>query len=223
MSVRCSGVAIFDLDNTIIHGQSQRLLVRYLRRERLLRAPAAIRLLGWFVAYRLGLARDPRPPLRYALRCLAGLTEGEAQALMNTFVETLILPRVYPYARVLIGAHRAQHHRLALVSNAVRPLATAVAERLGIPHVYATELVLRNGRYTGGLASEVLYGARKASAFHDLRQRAALPESVETWAYADHWSDLPMLQLASHPVVVNPDGRLRRHARRVRWPIIELC
>ncbi|MDU7103083.1 MAG: HAD-IB family hydrolase, partial [Corynebacterium sp.] len=117
----------------------------------------------------------------------------------------------------LIRAHRAAGHHVVIVSASAAVLVDIIAEELGVEHVIATELAEENGRFTG----EVLFyckGPNKAAAL----EQTAAAENLDlnaSYAYSDSATDIPMLEKVGHPVAVNPDKQLKRHALDHEWNI----
>ena len=89
-------------------------------------------------------------------------------------------------------------------------------KRLGIEHLVCTELEIVDGTLTGKYFPPACYGEGKLTAARKLAEAENL-DIGNSWFYTDSYSDLPMLEAVSHPVVVNPDPRLKRHATHVGW------
>jgi HAD superfamily hydrolase (TIGR01490 family) len=119
-----------------------------------------------------------------------------------------------------VARHRAAGDLLAVLSSSSQYASEPLAGHLGIPHVLCTRLQAEAGVFTGGVDGPVCFGrgkVRVAEAFareHDVDLSAS-------WFYTDSYSDLPMLERVGHPVAVNPDFRLRRHARARGWPVLQ--
>jgi HAD superfamily hydrolase (TIGR01490 family) len=116
--------------------------------------------------------------------------------------------------------HQQSGHRLLLLSGTPVPLLAAIGRELGIEEVVGTPLHMRNGRYTGRSEHPVCQGANKI-----LRLERHIGETEEinwseSWAYADSYSDLPVLERVGHPVAVHPDAALDAHAKEHAWEII---
>jgi HAD superfamily hydrolase (TIGR01490 family) len=211
-------VAIFDLDGTLVPGQTQKAFVRFLRTEGVMSFRHYLSLMAWFIAYKLGITRDVEAVQARAFGMLAGREAGEFDRLVDRFFETQVRPRFFPSGIELVQRHLAQGAHLLLVSNAIEPIARRAADFLGIREVVATCLESRDGRFTGRIAGGNVYGENKL-----VRVRERLAESgwtdAETWAYCDHPSDLPLLQAVNHPVVVNPGRAMAREARSHGFPV----
>lgn len=207
--------ALFDVDNTLLPGTtSERLFVRALIRGGHYGARAAFDTATTVLRHaRLG----PFAALRLHRPYLRGRTVAEVAALAEQVFAREILPRLARRGAARVRWHQERGHHVALLSGAPHFLAELLAAYLGVGTILATPLTLHEGRYTGGLADLHPYGARKAI----LARRFATAHAValaDSYAYADHHSDAPLLALFGHPVCVNPTARLRRIAAREGWP-----
>ncbi len=160
--------------------------------------------------------RDRGDFLRTFFRRYEGASVEGVERLIDHHVGEFMLQKASPAAIRRIREHRAAGHRTVLITAAadifVRPLAPLFDIVIGC------ELEVRDGRYTGFMASPPLVGEARAAWL----RRYALQEGVElkqSYAYADSYSDLPLLRAVGNPVAVSPDSALYRYARRRRWPI----
>ncbi len=207
--------ALFDVDNTLLPGTtSERLFVRALIRGGHYGARAALDTATTVLRHaRLG----PFTALRLHRPYLRGRTVAEVAVLAEQVFAREIMPRLAPHGAARVRWHQERGHHVALLSGAPHFLAELLAAYLGVGTILATPLALAAGRYTGGLADLHPYGARKAI----LARRFATAHKValdDSYAYADHHSDAPLLALFGHPVCINPTARLRRIAAREGWP-----
>lgn len=208
--------ALFDVDNTLLPGTtSERLFVRALIRGGHYGARAALDTATTVLRHaRLG----PFTALRLHRPYLRGRTVAEVAAFAEQVFAREIVPRLAPHGAARVRWHQERGHHVALLSGAPHFLAEPLAAYLGVGTILATSLALAAGRYTGGLADLHPYGARKAI----LAQRFATAHGgvvlADSYAYADHHSDAPLLALFGHPVCINPTARLRRIAAREGWP-----
>ncbi len=210
-------VAFFDMDRTLLRVNSARLWIAFERREGRLGTADALRGLAWMLQYRLGIV-DMEAVSRRAL----GLARGEtARALAERcarWYASWVRPTVAREAVARLEAHRTAGHRPVILTASTTFAARPLARELGVDLV-ATELEVVDGRLTGRAVEPLCYGdgkRRRAEAY--CRRVGARLE--EAWFYTDSYTDLPVLEAVAHPVAVNPDPRLRRHAERAGWPIV---
>jgi len=215
-------LAIFDLDHTLLSGDSDFEWGQYLISLGVVEAEAFEREnQRFFDHYRAGTL-DIHAYARFAFK---PFTEHPMETLNQwraSFLKERILPVVRPRGRRLIEAHRAKAHELMVITSTNRFIAEPITEFLGFRHLIATEPAMLDGRFTGEIAGEPCLGAGKV-----LRLEAWLAEHglepEETWFYSDSHNDLPLMKWADHPIAVDPDKRLAGYAAQKGWPIISLA
>ena len=149
-----------------------------------------------------------------------GFVKGKRQddlVKLNERVLPTLLGKIRPEARRLLDLHRDGGRATYIVSAAPHEIVEPLAHALGMTGGIGTRGQVVDGMYTGELDGPFCYGAGKVEAIRELARWEGL-DLAQCYAYSDSASDLPMLQAVGHPVVVNPDGRLERHARRHGWP-----
>jgi HAD superfamily hydrolase (TIGR01490 family) len=203
-------VAIFDVDQTLVQGYTERLFFRYLVRTRRLSVPRALAYLGG-VACRL---RDRFQDKSY----LEGLPVEEVVSLARQCYQEDIASRVSPAGLACVREHQAQGHAIALLSGSLSLLLAPLQEELGADWLIATELQRVNGQFTGALAGLHPRGPNKLQLLQELSRTHGFDLS-QAYAYGDHIQDAYLFRSIGHPVAVNPSWRLKRRARKHRWPI----
>jgi HAD superfamily hydrolase (TIGR01490 family) len=212
-------VAIFDLDGTLVVGQTQVLVVRFLRKARVVSRTFVIGTALWFLGYKAGLVKVTKASRAKGAEVLAGLSEEEADALMVRFTEEVMVPRLHPAATAALAEHQAEGDVVVVVSAALLPLVEALCRRLGVSEYAGARCEIVDGRYTGRLLGPIPYAGEKARvAERFIAEQGADP--ADCWAYADHDTDLELLRFVGHPVAVNPRPGLREEAERQGWPIL---
>ena len=126
--------------------------------------------------------------------------------------------RIWPGTRALAQLHLDQGQRVWLVTAAPIEIAQIIARRLGLTGALGTVAEHRDGVYTGQLVGDMLHGPAKAEAIKALAAREGL-DLAACSAYSDSFNDLPMLTLVGDPCAINPDHKLRAHAREQGWRI----
>jgi len=207
------------MDLTVLAVNSGTLWVKHLVRRREISAYNLLRSLWWLGLYRLALI-DGEVVTAEVAGTVRGQSEAELRRVCDAWFATEVERHITPAARAKVAEHRQKGHLLAVLSSSSPYASEPLAARLGIPHTLCTRLEVEGGVFTGRVAGPVCFGpgkVRVAEAFareHDVDLGAS-------WFYSDSYSDLPMLERVGHPVAVNPDVRLRRHARRHGWPAVE--
>ncbi len=203
-------VAIFDVDQTLVQGYTERLFFWYLVRRGLLSLPRALAYLGQ-------VARRPRARFQDK-SYLQGLPVEEVISLSQRCYQEDIAPRVSTAGSVCVLDHQAQGHAIALLSGSLSLLLTPLQEELGADWLIATQLQRQNGRFTGAIAGLHPRGANKLRLLQEL-SRAHGFDLSQSYAYGDHIQDAYLFQAIGHPVAVNPSWALKRLAHQHHWPI----
>jgi len=209
--------AFFDVDRTIVSVNTGRLFLRDLRRRGEISFFRAMRALVWMAKYHLSLIDLQWVATRLAGE-MAGQDEREFAATCRQWVERDVLPLVVPGARGQIEKHRAEGHVLAILSTSPTYVTQPLAEVLGIDEVMSTRFEVDDGHFTGRLIGPACVGPGKVHWAEDLGARRQLDLS-QSWFYTASYTDMPMLERVGNRVVVNPDPRLRRMAKRRGWPV----
>lgn len=214
-------LAIFDLDNTLLRGDSDYLWGTFLIDKELV-DPEFHRSENdrFYREYEAG-QMDIMAFLEFQLQPLARISMDTLLALRGEYLRTCIEPIITDQARRLVEHHRSQHAELLIVTATNSFITRPIAEAFGVRHLIATEPELRDGKYTGGVNGTPSYQHGKVArlnewlAGHDMTLE-------DSWFYSDSANDLPLLELVDHPVAVNPDKRLYQHARTQGWPILHM-
>jgi HAD superfamily hydrolase (TIGR01490 family) len=153
-----------------------------------------------------------------ALSFIAGHTVTELEELGEEIFDEAMAHRIWPGTRALAQMHLDQGQRVWLVTAAPIEIAQIIARRLGLTGAMGTVSEHVDGVYTGKLVGDMLHGPAKAEAVKALAAREGL-DLAACSAYSDSSNDLPMLNLVGDPCAINPDARLRAHARAEGWRI----
>lgn len=202
--------AIFDVDQTLVQGKTERLFFRYLVQHGLLRVPRALSFLG-------RLAWNPQERFRDKTY-LRGLPVDDILHLARQCYRENIGPRLSHVGLACVREHQAQGHEIVLLTGSLSFLMAPLKEELAADWLIATE-VARNGRiFTGEIAGLHPRGENKLRLLLELSHSQNL-DLTRSFAYGDHLQDLHLFHRIGFPVAVNPSWRLKRLARRHRWPI----
>jgi len=214
-------LAIFDLDNTLLGGDSDNLWGQFLCERGLVDGEDfAARNDQFYADYQAGTL-DIDAYLRFALSTLVGLSPRELRARHRDFMRSKIEPILLPKAEKLLAKHRQQGHQLLIITATNEFITRPIAELLGVTELIACEGEKVNGRYTGEPRGVPSYHAGKVTrlkAWLELHQ-ASLDGA---FFYSDSHNDLPLLELVDNPVAVDPDDSLRARAETEGWPVISL-
>ncbi len=211
--------AFFDLDNTIMQGAALYHFGRGLYKRKFFRTRDLARF-AWQQAYfRLAGAENSghmEDAQSSALSIVQGHRVADLMEMGEEIYDEYMAERIWPGTRALAQAHLDAGQKVWLVTAAPVETATIIARRLGLTGALGTVAESVGGVYTGRLVGEVLHGPAKAEAVRALAAAETL-ELARCAAYSDSANDIPMLSLVGHPYAINPDARLRKHAREHGW------
>ncbi len=215
-------LAIFDLDNTLLRGDSDHAWGEFLAEQGAVDAQRFQQDNDrYYAAYLEGTLDIFEFLEQHQLRPLAQFDRATLEGWRHQFMRHKILPLITPAARALVQQHRARGDILLIITATNSFITAPIAAEFDIPHLIATEPEQIDGRFTGKVAGTPSYREGKverlASWMHDHHQTLA-----GSWFYSDSHNDLPLLNQVDHPVVVNADPTLAAHARERGWPAIHL-
>jgi len=209
--------AFFDMDNTLLRVDTGMSWTRFLYKRGELPPSMVAKVVYWSALYKLALL-DMEGVFTKLLLDLRGDSEGEMIAKCEIWYREHIAPQVAPAARVAIDYHRSAGHLIVLATGSTCYAARPVARGVGIEHVLSSEPEVDTGGAFTGKASALCFGRHKVT----LAERWAERHGVDleaSYFYSDSYNDLPMLSRVGTAIAVNPDGRLRRHARARGWAV----
>jgi HAD superfamily hydrolase (TIGR01490 family) len=215
-------LALFDLDNTLLAGDSDFEWAQFLiEKEVLDREVYEARNRHFYEAYKAGTL-DIHEFLDFQLKPLARHPRKQLDHWHAEFMQKKILPIITQKARDLIDSHRDDARVVITATN--RFVTAPIARELGIENLIATEPEEIGGEFTGRAKGVPSFREGKVERLKSWMAEHGIEwESVgETWFYSDSLNDLPLLSLVSHPVAVDPDETLKEHALRHDWRVISL-
>ncbi|MCL7492022.1 MULTISPECIES: HAD family phosphatase [Streptomyces] len=214
-----AAAAFFDLDNTVMQGAALFHFGRGLYKRRFFHKRDLARFAWQQIYFRLAGSENPEHMAdvrNSALSIVQGHRVAELMSIGEEIYDEYMAERVWPGTRALAQAHLDAGQKVWLVTAAPVETATIIARRLGLTGALGTVAESVGGVYTGKLVGEPLHGPAKAEAVRALASAEGLDLS-HCAAYSDSANDIPMLSLVGHPYAINPDSRLRKHAREQGW------
>ena len=216
-----TAAAFFDVDNTVMQGASIFHFARGLHRRKFFTTREIVGAAWKQTYFRLVGVEDPAHVAEArssALSFIAGHTVSELEELGEEIFDEGMAHRIWPGTRALAQLHLDEGQRVWLVTAAPIEIASIIARRLGLTGAMGTVAEHVDGVYTGRLVGDLLHGPAKAEAIKALAVREGL-DLTACSAYSDSFNDLPMLSMVGDPCAINPDARLRAHARAHGWRI----
>ena len=214
-------LVIFDLDNTILNGDSDYAMVNYLVQTNILDESAAIQNQQFIEDYNRG-ELDFDAYTSFALSAYIGLTLEEINQLILPFVAKVIEPLINIFALKMIHDHGDQGDTILLASATNELIVRPIAQRLDIPNVIGTQVEFINNQCAGAYIPPSALGAGKLELVTQWMARNDYTEFEDVTFYSDSINDLPLLEAVGHPKVVSPDPALEKIAAARGWTIINL-
>ena len=214
-------LAIFDLDNTLLDGDSDHAWGQFLIDHGIVDGERyRQRNDAFYRDYEAGKL-DIEDYLAFALEPLAANAYDHLQELRRTFMTEAIEPMISPAAEALIDRHRNNGETLLIITATNRFVTEPIAERLDIPHLIATEPEVKDGQFTGRVTGTPCFRDGKITRLEQwLLDRHETLDGARF--YSDSRNDIPLLETVPHPVAVNPDPALKETAQSRGWPILDL-
>jgi HAD superfamily hydrolase (TIGR01490 family) len=212
--------AFFDVDNTILRGASIFYFARELYRRDFFTV-SDLAQMAWMQG-RFKLLGEKMEHVQLirerALSFVRGHSVAEIKAIGEDVYDEAIKDKIWPGTLALAQLHLDAGERVWLVTATPIEMADTIAQRLGLSGALGTVAESVDGVYTGRLVGEPVHGPAKADAVRALAEHEGL-DLARCYAYSDSANDIPMLELVGRPCAINPDARLRAHARDRGWRI----
>lgn len=217
-------LALFDLDNTLLAGDSDYNWSLFLIEEGLLDAKTHHdRNEQFYLDYKNGCL-DIYAFLKFQLQPLSQHPKAFLDQLHLKYMEKVIRPMMTEKAQALVNEHKANGD-LCLVITATNSFVTKpIATAYGIEHLIGTDPEMVDGEYTGGVSGVPSFQTGKVTRLNQwLEARGqSLNNFSQSYFYSDSHNDLPLMQLVTHPVAVDADLTLTEYAKAHHWPVISL-
>jgi len=214
-------LALFDLDHTLLDGDSDVLWCEFLIDQGVLdRAEFEPRNRAMEAGYQAGTV-SVQAFSEFYVGTLAGRTPAQWQALREEFLAARVRPRLLKAGRDCIDRHRRAGHTLVLTTATNRFITELTARELDLPHLIATECELAgDGRFTGRATGTLnMRDGKRVRLQSWLAERGERLDDRHSVFYSDSFNDLPLLAAVAQPVAVDPDPRLDAEAQRRGWTV----
>jgi len=209
-------LVIFDLDDTLINGDSASLWLAFMVEQGLADADMLEQEAAMMQAYRAG-SLSMAEYMDFTLHPLRSIELTQVADWVEQFVEHRILPLVYAEARALLADYQQQGWRRLIISATGEHLVGPIAQALGVEDYLAIQLTHADGRYTGGTQGVLTYQHGKVVRLHQWAQQQQ-QSLLGSHGYSDSINDLPLLATVGQAHVVNPDAQLAAQAKARQWP-----
>ena len=211
--------AFYDLDHTILDGNSATHIVQEARKQEVMTERQFRHAVWLSILYKLNIGE----PASMILRMLSWLKGKEEQYIMKfsrEIFDLLVKDTVRPEILETMKEHRDKKGAVVLLSSASTPICLPVSQFLGMDDIICTQLESRNGRLTGNTIRKLVYGSeKKVRMLEFCRDKDYDPR--DAWYYGDSYTDRYVMEAVGNPVAVFPDRKLLKIAKRNHWPILQ--
>jgi HAD superfamily hydrolase (TIGR01490 family) len=214
-------LAIFDLDNTILNGDSDYSMINYLVDINLLDKAAKLKNDEFIKDYQQGQL-DFNQYTNFALKPYIGKTQDEINEIILPFVEKIIEPMINVFALKLIHDHHDNGDTILLASATNELIVKPIAERLDINNVIGTKVKFENEKCSGEFIPPSALGAGKLKLVESWMQANQYDSFSGVTFYSDSINDLPLMEAVEFPKAVNPDIKLESISNKRGWEVIYL-
>lgn len=215
-------LVIFDLDHTLLSGDSDHAWGQYLVDRGLVEPAEHQRRNDYFYQQYQAGTLDIHEYLAFALKPLTQHPLELMLAERQRFLDERIKPLISQKSRDLIAKHQQAGDTLLIITATNGFVTYPIAGLLGIEHIIAPEPELIDGNYTGAIVGIPSFQHGKVTRLQQWLEDKQLDLSG-SYFYSDSHNDLPLLELVDHPVAVDPDDILNARAQQQGWPVTSLC
>ncbi|WP_166358250.1 HAD family hydrolase [Pseudomonas akapageensis] len=214
-------LALFDLDNTLLGGDSDHAWGDYLCARGILDPVEYKARNDEFYQHYLAGKLDLTDYLNFCLAILGRTDMAQLDKWHRDFMRDCVEPIVLPQGLELLDKHRAAGDKLVIITATNRFVTGPIAERLGVETLLATECEMLDGRYTGRSTDVPCFREGKVTRINRWLEENGF-NLEDSYFYSDSMNDLPLLEQVTHPVAVDPDPNLRAEAEKRGWRVMSL-
>ena len=215
-------LAIFDLDNTILNGDSDYSWINFLIDIGYVDKDEYEKKNQYFYDKYYEGKLDYDEWAEFALSTIKGKRPEEIENLLNKFLSSVIEPMINIYALRLLHNHYHNNDVMLLASATNSVIVNPIAKRLGFENIVATEVEIVNGVYSGKFQNTPALGEGKLQKVREWMRRNDFSDFKNTTFYSDSINDFPLLLAVNKAVAVNPDNKLREECEKRSWEIVDL-
>ena len=213
-------LAFYDLDRTILKGNSATAIVEEARNRGMMSLKQFRHAAFLSIIYKLGLG-NPTKMINRMLSWLKGLEEGSIKQMCQDVFDDLLVDTIRPEILESMDSHRKKGGALILLSSATSLICEPVSNHLLLEEVISTHLESEHGKLTGFTQGKLVYGKEKKVQMYSFCKEHQY-EPADAYYYGDSHTDIYVMEAVGNPVAVAPDKRLLRIARARKWPVVAL-
>lgn len=215
-------LALFDLDNTLIGGDSDHAWGEFLAQNNLVDAAAYKATNDKFYEDYLAGQLDMKAYLEFTLEPLKNNSLATLESWRERFIAEVIQPIMLPKAAELLAKHRSQGHKLVIITATNDFITAPIAKLLGVETLIAVEAELKDSAYTGKVVGTPSFREGKITRLNEWLAKNNEYTLEDSYFYSDSHNDLPLLEIVTHPIAVDPCPKLTEVANSKGWQIISL-
>ena len=214
-------MALFDLDNTLLNGDSDYFWGKFLVDQKLVDKQTYEQANQRFYQEYQDGCLDIEAFLNFSLQPLTAYSLEFLTKLHQQFMHEVITPLITPAALSLVEQHHQAGDTTIIITATNRFVTENIAKQFAIDDLIATDPEMIDGQYTGKVAGLPCFKEGKVTRLNDwlAKNNQNLDDS---WFYSDSMNDLPLLEAVTHPVATHPDEKLQAKAKAMGWPVISL-
>jgi len=214
-------LAIFDLDNTLIAGDSDHAWGQFLADKGIVDAEEYRKANDQFYQDYLDGKLDMTRYLEFSLAPLAAHPMKNLLQWREQFISERIKPLMLDKAQALVSSHKDQGHFILIITATNRFVTEPIAEHLGVDHLIATDPEIIDNKYTGAISGVPSFKEGKVTRLNSWLKEQDY-DLNGSYFYSDSHNDIPLLDIVETPIAVDPDATLESHAKENNWKIMSL-
>ena len=215
-------LAIFDLDNTILNGDSDYSWINFLIQTGHIDKEEYEKKNQYFYDKYYEGNLDYDEWAEFALSTIKGKKPEDIEDLLSKFLSSVIEPMINIYALRLLHNHHHNNDVMLLASATNSVIVNPIAKRLGFENIVATEVEIIDGVYSGKVRGIPALGEGKLQKVREWMSISNIHDFKNATFYSDSINDFPLLSVVKNPIAVNPDDKLREECQKRAWEIIDL-
>lgn len=214
-------LAIYDLDNTLIGGDSDYLWGEFLCDEGIISDRESFQKMNdyFYHQYETG-ELNIFAWAEFSFKVLTKHSLDELNKLRKDFVDTKIKPILLEKAQSCINNHKEKGDTVLVITASNTFITKPIIEMYGIDHLLATEPEFISGRFTGKVSGIPCFQSGKIDNLMPWLEKNN-ESLIGSYFYSDSHNDLPLLELVDNPIAVNSDEILSSAAHKNGWPVLD--
>ena len=209
------------MDGTLTKDQTQKIFIKDLVSKKYISRVELMFIYTWFILYKAGFINDPKKALEFVLKKFKGKDISFINKETDDFFDSNVDKLIYDQSKDISSKLKEEGYRTIITSAAIEPIVRKFAEKLSFDDYISTKLEVKDNIFTGKVLGNQHHGLNKVHAIKNyLNKNRIRPTKII--AVSDHHSDIPLLEYADHPVVVNPNKKLLKYSKKNNIPVLYL-